>query len=295
MSFISPRVDIAFKKIFGVEENKDLLISLINAVVSEEDQISDVVLLNPYNAQSFKDDRLSILDIKATAVTGQLFNIEMQLTDDKDYEKRALYYWAKLYTEQIKSTYGYKRLCKTIGIHILNFHLLADVTKYHNVFRITEKDSGASYFDHLEIHTIELHKFHNDVYAPANIIKTALDRWTLFLTQNNLISLDNIPAYAVDKDIIKAINQLKIMSFNEEERSFYDDHLKWVMTEIGALEQAKEEGREEGREEGKAEGERRTKIEIAKNLLSQNLDIATIATATQLTEAEINQILLQKD
>ena len=68
---ISPRVDIAFKKIFGVEENKDLLISLINSIVSQADQVSDVTLLNPYNPQSFKTDKLSILDIKAKGIDGK--------------------------------------------------------------------------------------------------------------------------------------------------------------------------------------------------------------------------------
>ena len=77
MTSISPKVDIAFKKIFGVEENKDLLISLINSIVSEEDQVSDVTLLNPYNPKSFKKDKLSILDVKAEGLDGKRFNIEI--------------------------------------------------------------------------------------------------------------------------------------------------------------------------------------------------------------------------
>ena len=100
---ISPRVDIAFKKIFGVEENKDLLISLINSIVSEADQVADVTLLNPYNPQSFKTDKLSILDIKARGIDGKRFNIEIQITDAADYDKRALYYWSKLYIEQLSN------------------------------------------------------------------------------------------------------------------------------------------------------------------------------------------------
>ena len=96
---ISPRVDIAFKKIFGVEENKDLLISLINSIVGTSDQVSEVTLLNPYNPKSFKKDKLSILDIKAKGVDGKRFNIEIQISDEADYDKRALYYWAKLYTK----------------------------------------------------------------------------------------------------------------------------------------------------------------------------------------------------
>src|SRR6201986_2665485 len=108
MAKINPRVDIAFKKIFGVEENKDLLISLINSIVSEEDKVSEITLLNPYNPQNFKNDKLSILDIKAKGVNGKLFNIEIQITDDANYDKRALYYWAKLYTEQLKNSDGYE-------------------------------------------------------------------------------------------------------------------------------------------------------------------------------------------
>src|SRR3990167_4542614 len=104
MERITPRVDIAFKKIFGVEENKDLLILLINSIVSKEDQVSDVTLLNPYNPKNFKSDKLSVLDIKAKGVEGKRFNIEIQISNEADYNKRALYYWAKLYTEQLKES-----------------------------------------------------------------------------------------------------------------------------------------------------------------------------------------------
>src|SRR5579872_2922088 len=116
---INPKIDIAFKKIFGVEENTDLLISLINSIVSEEDQVSEVTLLNPYNAKNFRDDKLSILDIKAVGQHGKRFNIEIQITDEADYDKRALYYWTKLYTEQLKTSEKYSLLSKSIGIHIL--------------------------------------------------------------------------------------------------------------------------------------------------------------------------------
>ncbi len=118
---INPRVDIAFKKIFGVEENTDLLISLINSIVGAEDQVSEVILLNPYNPKNFKNDKLSILDVKAKGISGKRFNIEIQITDEADYDKRALYYWGKLYTEQLKSGEDYALLSKAIGIHILNF------------------------------------------------------------------------------------------------------------------------------------------------------------------------------
>jgi predicted transposase/invertase (TIGR01784 family) len=92
MSFINPKVDIAFKKLFGSEENKDLLISLINSIVSEEDQVTEVILLNPYNLQNLRSDKLSILDIKAKNQEGKFFNIEIQISDEADCDKRALFY-----------------------------------------------------------------------------------------------------------------------------------------------------------------------------------------------------------
>ena len=115
MGYVNPRVDIAFKKIFGVEENKDLLLSLINAVVGPEDQVADLVLLNPYNPQNFPDRKLSILDIKARGHDGKRFNIAIQISDEADYDKRALYDWAKLYTEQLKKGEDEASLSKAFG------------------------------------------------------------------------------------------------------------------------------------------------------------------------------------
>ena len=129
MSNVNPRVDLAFKKIFGVEENKDLTISLINSIVSEEDQVSDITLLNPYNPKNFRGDKLSILDIKAKGHDGKRFNIEIQISDEADYDKRALYYWGKLYTEQLKQSEDYSKLSKAIGIHILNFTSIPESDK----------------------------------------------------------------------------------------------------------------------------------------------------------------------
>ena len=142
MEKISPRVDLAFKKIFGVEENKDLLISLINSIVGTEDQVKEVTLLNPYNPKNFKQDKLSILDVKATNQDGKRFNIEIQISDEADYDKRALYYWAKLYTEQLKVAQDYSVLSKAIGIHILNFTSIPQAKNYHNVFTLRKKRTG---------------------------------------------------------------------------------------------------------------------------------------------------------
>lgn len=82
MCRINPRVDLAFKKLFGSEENKDLLISLINAIVPDEDQVADIELRNPCNLVDYRAGKLSILDIKAYSLVGRWYNVEMQISED---------------------------------------------------------------------------------------------------------------------------------------------------------------------------------------------------------------------
>ncbi|WP_269208725.1 Rpn family recombination-promoting nuclease/putative transposase [Rickettsia australis] len=88
-------------------------------MVTKADQVKEVTLINPYNPKSFLNNKLSVLDIKAKGESGKIFNIEIQVTDEANYDKRALYYWAKLYVGQLKEGSRYSELNKTIGIHIL--------------------------------------------------------------------------------------------------------------------------------------------------------------------------------
>lgn len=291
MSNISPRVDIAFKKIFGVEENKDLLISLINSIVSQEDQVIEVKLLNPYNPKHFKSDKLSILDIKAQGKDGKRFNIEIQITDEADYDKRALYYWAKLYTEQLKTAEDYATLSKAIGIHILNFTSILNANKYHNVFHIVEKDSGLLYFKDLELHTIELNKFTNNPKEQlADIVKkvkNSLDMWGAFLTRNDLLNKDNLPKELNDASIKKALTVLDVMNFTEEEREAYEDHLKWMRIEANTLKKIREEGREEGIQIGEAK--------LIKMMIENGSSIEEVSKITSLSITRINELLEIKD
>jgi hypothetical protein len=306
MSKISPRVDIAFKKIFGVEENKDLLISLVNSIVGPADQVSDLTLLNPYNPKNFKQDKLSILDIKALGVDGKRFNIEIQITDAADYDKRALYYWAKLYTEQLKAAEYYSTLSKAIGIHILNFTSIPETPKYHNVFHVREKDdSSLTYFKDLELHTIELRKFSNnpdeELAQVVAKVKNALDVWMAFLTRHELLKKDDLPEVLDDPKLAKAMHVLEVMNFTEEERDSYEEHLKWLRMEAGTLEKVREDGiaegeakgRAEGIEIGEAKGEAKRNIEIAKKMLQMNIDVNTISAATGLNKEEISKLLSQ--
>lgn len=286
MNKINPRVDIAFKKIFGVEENKDLLMSLINSVVSETDQVSDVTLLNPYSSQNYKKDKLSILDIKARGVDDKLFNIEIQIVDEADYHKRALFYWGKLYTEQLRAGDDYWQLSKAIGIHILNFTSIPELPKYHNVFHVVEKESGFVYFKDLELHTIELKKFTSNPQEKLTElvakVQNSLDVWSAFLTRHELLKQDELPQVLDNPSLKKALTVLEIMNFNQDEQETYQGQLNWLRLEDSGIRKAQADAMERGKAEGK--------IEMAKNLLKAGVPIGVIAESSGLTAEDIAKL-----
>ncbi|OCL26022.1 transposase [Orenia metallireducens] len=278
MCRLNPRVDFAFKKLFGSEENKDILISFINSVLDKEEQIKDLVLKNPYNSKNFKNDKLSILDVKAVDEKGNWYNIEMQITDQDYYDKRALYYWARLYTGQLESGINYDKLEKTIVINVLNFDCL-DEEDYHNIYKLFNSKSKEELIDHLEIHFIELEKYNKDLSE----MQTALDRWTEFLKRAHEYNKDWIPAQLAEvKSIEKAIKVLDAMYLNEDERELYEARLKWLRDEEMALKKAEEKGREEGRREEKKE--------MVNNLLKLGVEIDKIVEASGLSKEEIEDL-----
>ena len=290
---VNPKVDIVFKKLFGVEENKDLLISLINSIVSEEDQVADIELLNPYNLQDYPIEKLAILDIKARSIRGELYNIEMQIRDAKDYSKRALYNWAGLYKEQLKKGDEYKELKKAIGIHILNFVSILGTDKYHNKFNMKNQDNEAIYFKEIELHTIELKKFEEnktgqklskdeEVNLFLSKIKTSLDRWAVFLTRCDLLESSNFSSELKDPQLEKALNVLHVMSFDKKEREIYEGHLRWLRDEADAILKA--------REKGETQGKKDKAIEIAQKLLKMGMNSEQISSATGLPASEVTKL-----
>ncbi|WP_333859907.1 Rpn family recombination-promoting nuclease/putative transposase [Clostridium sp.] len=270
MCRLNPKVDFAFKKLFGSSENKDILISFINSVLPESEQVRDIELKNPYNIASYRKGKMTILDIKAVDEKGTWYDIEMQLAEQGYYDKRAFYYWAKVYSDQIESGDDFDLLRKTIAINILDFNYLNE-ENFHNVYKVYNESSRKEFSDIFQMHFIELNKFKKD-FGDLN---TALDRWTAFLSRAYEIDRDKIPEeLAGDSSVKKAIEKLDIMYLDKEEREIYENDLKRLRIQKAEIKAAKTKGKREGREEGR--------IQVAKNLLDI-LDIETIASKTGLT------------
>ena len=279
MCKINPRVDFAFKKLFGSEENKDLLISLINAIVSEQEQVVEVQLKNPYNLADYRAGKMSILDIKAKSGAGLWFNVEMQISEDYNFDKRAIYYWAKLVTEQLSEGMMFKELKKTISINILDFNFVPDTREVHNCYKIINTATGKDdkLHDIFELHYIELKKFTKSYQQ----ISSALDRWSTFLTKAHDLDKNNIPKELVsDQAIVKAIAAVDRM-FDEEERLVYETRMQSLADVESKIASAEEKGMEKGRE--------KERHDMALKLVQQGVAINVIAEVCGLTEARINE------
>lgn len=277
MCRLNPKVDFAFKKLFASPENKDILISFINSVVSENEQIKDIELKNPYNIANYRKGKMTILDIKAVDEKGSWYDIEMQLAEQSFYDKRAFYYWAKVYSDQIESGDDFELLRKTIAINILDFNYV-DEEDFHNVYKVYNENTKKEFSNLFEMHFIELNKFKKDYKE----LKTKLDRWVAFLNRAYEIDKDKIPEeLAVDEAVKKAIEKLDVMYLDSEERELYENDLKRLRIHKAELKTAESKGRQEGRKE--------EKYEIARNLLDI-IDEKIIAQKVGLSIDEIRKL-----
>ncbi len=173
MDLLDPKVDFVFKRIFGSEENKDVLLRFLNDALT--DPVTSISLVNPYIDKDALEDKQSVLDIKAVTSKGEQINIEIQLSNEYDMEKRTLYYWAKLYEEQMQEGEEYRDLKKTITINILDFDMV-DNHQYHNIFHLREDTTHILLTEDIEIHIMELCKLEEEHYD----LSDRLTKWLLF-------------------------------------------------------------------------------------------------------------------
>lgn len=276
---LDPRVDFVFKRIFGSEQNKDVLLAFLNSTFIEtgEAPLTEITVINTYTDKDSPEDKQSILDIKAKTVEGKLINIEMQLFNPYHMEKRTLFYWSEMYFHQIKKGENYNLLKKCVTINILNYSCL-DNERYHNVFHLREDHTGISLTDDIEIHVMELTKLEQH---PIPLEKGGLVNWLLFLRG---IDISNWEVLAMNEPMLKkAMDTLEFLSHDAATRMAYDARMKALSDEKSMIEGA--------RAEGLREGLREAKQEMARELLALGVDMSAIVKASGLSEEEIRKLL----
>jgi len=174
---LDPKVDVVFKQVFGSEKNKSILISFLNAVFAlpPGSQITTVEILNPYLEQEYIDDSYGILDIKVQLGNGDLIDVEIQIGDRANMERRSTYYICRMFGDQKIIKGRYQNLKRAVAINILNFVRIRDSERYHTRFRLLELEEKIELTDAIEIHFIELPKLQMEMANHAN----PLDRWVI--------------------------------------------------------------------------------------------------------------------
>ena len=295
---IDLKIDYAFKLIFGKQGNESILIAFLNAALKlpHENQIRTVTLLNPEMNKEYKQDKKSVMDIRAVTTEGIHVNIEIQLANRHDMERRTLYYWAKMYTLQMREGMGYQELANTITINILDFNYINQTRKFHSVFRLFEKEEGFELTEALEIHFIELPKllvkWRERLVSPWEDV---LVRW-LFLLEGSEDEeiLKTLEEIAVQDPVLnQAMEEWEKSSDDPKVREEYFDRRKAVLDEMAAVREAElrlreaiKQSKKEGREEGRVE----EKQEVSKKLLIKGMDAKSISEITGMSEDEIKNL-----
>jgi len=292
MTFADPKNDLAFKKIFGNEKHKEILISFLNATLDfkNKKEIVDVRLANPYQVPKIPELKETILDIKATNKEGEKFIVEMQKKDLGDFTKRSLYYTSKAYVSQLDKGTDYSRLKKVYFIGILNFKIF-DNKNYISRHLITNQETNSHDLKDFEFTFLELPKFHKKLEE----LETILDKWTYFLKYAQDLTI--VPKEYENIEVFQEAFEIATQTvWNKKELEVYDYMLLKEFDEINALRTAEkkgiEKGIEKGMQKGAEQGAKTKAIEIAKNLLDV-LDDETISLKTELSIDDIKRLRIK--
>ena len=288
---LDPKMDFVFKNIFGSEKHPNILISFLNATLKPKDLITEVEIKNTDLNKGYIEDKFSRLDVKATTSNNEIINIEIQLKNEYNMIKRSLYYWSKLYSEQLNEGEDYSVLKRTICRNILNFKYLK-TRKFHSGYRLKEMYSNEELTNVAEIHFIEIPKLEE-----GSDEKDMLVAWIEFLKNPESEKVRSLEMSV--EEIREAKDELIKMSNDDTQRELYEMRAKTLRDKISALNEAerkglkkgREEGRKEGIEEGKREGEKNKAIEIAKSLITIGLDKEAISKSTGLDLCEIEKLM----
>ena len=302
--FIPPVItDTVFKFLFGTEENKEFLQDLLIAILGmKREDLEELTYKNTELLPNVLSEKKNFLDIRIKLKTGEEIDIEIQRFHSSDILDRFLYYWANMFTKQLKIGQKYKDLNKCICINILEFKL-SEFDDCHLTYHIYDDKYKSIFSDLLEIHLLELPKI--DELQKMN---KELYQWLKFIQLNSRREMKGMSK--TSPMLEKAIARLE--TFNQDDDAYLDavkeyfyrlDEANYMEYSEkrglerglaqGRLEGQREglrEGRREGLREGKLEGVQEASVEIAKKLKINNSPIALIVKVTGLSKEEVERL-----
>ena len=291
--YIDLMVDWSFKRVFGTEVNKDILIEFLK-VVFPQFAITDITYIPTEQLGIMEDDRKAIFDVLCKTEDGKTFLVEMQRGAQKHFFERALYYTSFPIMKQGKKAIVKEKeegakpwnfsLDGVFFLGILDFEYEQDEMTEHR-YQLLETKTLKQMTDKLEFVFVEVAKFDKS----EDELETDLDKWLYLL--KNMSKLLERPAALRDRIFGRLFDVAEYARLDDEERKNYVESMNTARDTYNQIDYALNKGigigREEGREEGIEIGREKKAYEIARNLLAMKLDIDSISKATGLTKDEI--------
>jgi predicted transposase/invertase (TIGR01784 family) len=288
--YLDPTNDVAFKKLFS---DKNKLISLLNSILnlSEGLRIKDLDYIPSEQMPLFLEGKRSIFDLKVKDESGNWYIVEMQRKSESDYTNRAQLYGSYTYVNQINIGTKHKDLLPVIVISIIGNKIFPDNLPCINYHSLKETSTNKQYLFSVAYVFVELGKFDKN-----KTITNDVDQWLHLL---KCASQENSPPAEINNDdVLSAYTDLEQYRWSANEHDAYIRAKIAMEAEEDRMEESEKKGvlrglkigEKIGEERGLKEGERVKAVEIAKNLLSMNLDVDVIVKATGLTRDEIESI-----
>ncbi|HEY8930081.1 MAG TPA: Rpn family recombination-promoting nuclease/putative transposase [Mucilaginibacter sp.] len=280
--YIDPLVDFAFKKIFGSEPNKDLLIAFLNEVFRGRKHIVDLTYNKNEHPGEVKDEGAAIFDLLCTGENDEKFLIEVQRGRQGNFKERSLFYTSRLISGQApkgkRSEWGYNLTGVYLVALLEDFTLqIDDSPEYLHDVCLSNRNTGEIFYDKLGYTYIELLKFVKE----EDKLETELDKWLYVL--KNMSRMDKIPVYLRKPIFEKLFSIAEYTNLTKEERTMYDSSQKYRWDNKNVLDYAVKEAKEEGKHA--------RSLDIARTLVKRGLSVEEIANITMLSVDEINKLL----
>lgn len=283
--FINPFTDVGFKKIFGQEVSKDLLIDFLNDLLVGERSIKDITFLDKELLPEYMGDRGVIYDIYCTTEAGEHIIVEMQNRQQTNFKERALFYLSHTITRQGEKGARWEFDLKAVyGVFFMNFRLEDTPHKLRTDIVLSDRDTHEVFSDKLRFIFIELPSFNKE----EEECETDFERWIYIL--KNMETLNRLPFKARKAVFEKLEKIVDIASLSKEERMKYDESIKVYRDNLATISFAKNQGKEEGLKEGIEKGLKEGILSVARNLRSGGMSVEAIAAATGLSIEEIEQL-----
>jgi predicted transposase/invertase (TIGR01784 family) len=270
MTYINPKTDYAFKRIFGSSESKDILISFLNAMIYDGNPtIADLEIINPNLPPRVEGLKDTYLDVKAKLADGTIVIIEMQVLNVESFGQRVLYNAAKTYAFQLQKGEGYRMLKPVIALTLTDFEMFENSENLISRFVYKEENTNFTYTDNnIKLVFVELPKFTKEV----DQLETLADKWIYFMKYAREITdippvMDSVP------EIHQAFGIADRVNLTPDELADIEQREMFIYDQQGAILQAVQQ----------------EKLAIARQLLDR-LDDATIAQTTGLSIEDVQKL-----